>query len=186
MGAGRVPTAAAAAAAKQSSVGLGRHAAVDAVAGHHLLPCHCNPHDLQACAMKTFGENLLREFHARLRLLVAGLASVCASQHRPRWPGPAQRQSVGQSETWHGKSFAFRNLCLWIKPTGVIEAMMTTTCFQSGRQFCMHIDHRFCYHSSGTARPTSETACRGLKAPNNDGRSVGSDGNALACAALMS
>ena len=95
MGAGRVPTSAAAAAAKQSSVGLGMHAAVDAVAGHRLLPCHCNPHDLQACAMKTFGENLLREFHGQLRLLVAGLASVCASQHRPHWPGPAKRQSVG-------------------------------------------------------------------------------------------
>jgi len=96
VGAGMVPSAEAAAAEeKQSTVGLGVHAAVNAVAGHRLPPCHSKPHDLQACAM-TREENLLREFHAWLQPLVAGLASFHASQYLPRWPGPAQRQIVGE------------------------------------------------------------------------------------------
>jgi len=63
VGAGVPSAEAVAAEEKQSSVGLGLHVAVNAVAAHRLPPCHSKPHDLQACAM-TREENLLREFHA--------------------------------------------------------------------------------------------------------------------------
>jgi len=94
----RVSTAAAAAAdadadAKQSSVGLGMDTAADVVADHRLLPCHSRPYDLQERAANTRDSDD-KDVHARLQPLVSGLASSRASQHLPRWRGPAQRLNV--------------------------------------------------------------------------------------------